>query len=128
MMAITGCAADVHSSGLGTCHVHRASDDGRSPAPPCLQCGVKYAKAKEQQPIEVLRQPATGFWSPDGWALKSLKLHEDGCANPMNTAIFAGALELGIGNKCDRALAYSHFNMLSIHFVAQLLFNLLCGG
>lgn len=52
-----------------------------------LQCGVKYAKAKEQQPIEVLRQPATGFWSPDGWALKSLKLHENGCTNHMNTAI-----------------------------------------
>jgi len=52
-----------------------------------MQCGVKYAKEKEQQPIEVLRQPATGFWSPDGWAVKSLKLHEDGCSNPMNTAI-----------------------------------------
>ena len=47
----------------------------------------KYAKAKEQLLIEVLPQPATGFWSPDGWALKSLTLHEDGCANPMNSAI-----------------------------------------
>ena len=59
-----------------------------------LQCGIKYAKAKEQQPVEVLRQPATGFWSPDGWALKSLKIHEDGCTNRMNAAILQVRLML----------------------------------
>jgi hypothetical protein len=74
----------------------------------------------------VLRQPATGFWSPDGWALKSLKLHEDGCANPMNTAISQARSSWVSATAIERW--HPHFNVLSIHFVAQLLFNLLCGG